>query len=228
MLSGRPLPSVFEYLGYQGARAAGLGEGESQIIGALTPAALSVAFAGLAGWLNAGRAAPSRLFVYLTEEQYQEVVNAGRLGKGYRGWWRVFGPPFDEGRVWATTYTPEQMKGISVIFRAMSAGIEPWRLSKLTRVIEIGEEAAGAFGTPFGPGFSLNPIGWGKGILGNQWQFRGTLAFAGSPITSLAGYGSYTTGQMIVFRMGELLRFGIYTGTPVATAIAIDRYFKPY
>jgi hypothetical protein len=54
-------PSVFEYLGYSGAKTLGFSEGTSQVIGSITPAALSLAFSGLGAYLTACFAAGTQL-----------------------------------------------------------------------------------------------------------------------------------------------------------------------
>jgi len=163
------------------------------------------------------------MFVHLTEAQYRNVLANGTLGQGYTGWRSILGFPFSEGRIWATRYAADELKGVMGVVRALSVGINPFRLPQMVRSIQITGEAAAAFSRPAGAAFSLNPIGWLKGIIGNQFQFRGTLPFSGGSISSLAGAGNFTPWQMAVLRAGEIERFLGYAGLTAAAYYAVDR-----
>lgn len=148
--------------------------------------------------------AKGTLYVHLTEEQYQKALANGTLGRGF------LGSLLDEGRIWATPYSQQELQGIGGFLRKLSFGLNPF--TKRSYAVEISGEAAAAFKLPFGPEFSWNAWGWTKGLLGNQYQFRGTLPFSGGPITSLAGANGYSAAQMAFYRFGELTRFGVLSG----------------
>lgn len=168
--------------------------------------------------LNAPRGTtPDRLFVHLRTDQYDAVVSSGFLGRSYQGASKVLLPPFDEGRIWATAYSREQLRGFRGAIRSLSEGINPLTVGARTKTIELTGEAAAAFTRPRGTGFSYNVFGWLKGTVGTQRQFRGQLRHLGSDtISSLDGSVLYTAPQLRVFRAGEFERLGIYGGTGLA------------
>ncbi len=127
--------------------------------------------------------------------------------------------PFDEGRIWATSYSREQLQGVRGFFRSLSEGINPLTVGGRTKTIELTGEAAAAFERPRGLDFSRNIFGWLKGTVGTQRQFRGQLRYTGSDaISSLAGSVLYTPQQLQMYRVGEWERLGVYGGTSLAVA----------
>lgn len=155
--------------------------------------------------------------MHLRKEQYDAVVNGGFLGKGYQGGSKILLPPFDEGRIWATAYSREQLKGFRGMFRSLTEGINPLTVGIRTHTIELTGEVAAAFARPRGIGFSHNVFGWLKGTVGTQRQFRGQLRFIdNSTISSLDGAVYYTGAQMRMLRAGEWTRMGLYGGTGIA------------
>lgn len=226
-----------EYLSFiGGAYALSGGTSRGPTLGGFATATLGgAAFGGalhgaglLVGRVGSGVLARSRallqsrsartLYVHVRESDYQQVLRTGFLGRGYRGARRILGPPFDEGRIWATPYTREQFTG----WRAALSGFRGKDLAQLTRTITITDEAADAFSLAFGPRFSWNPYGWLKGF-GRQYQFRGQLPYqSGMTIRSLAGASRYTFAQNVVFGLGELERLGIYSGAIAGGASVIS------
>jgi len=155
-----------------------------------------------------------RLFVHLSEENYADVVKKGTLGRGFIGGLK------DEGRVWATTYTRKELE--ESLLRRTSIGLTGGSIGAQT--IEITGDAAKAFSRPFGPRFSLNPLGWLK-ILGEQYQFRGTLRYVGGNVVStLEGATRYGAAQMLYYRAHELARFGLYIRIPSGIFERYGRY----
>lgn len=159
--------------------------------------------------------ASRKLYVHLTESDYEAVCANGYLGRGYQGAKGVFLPPFDEGRIWATRYTLDELQGA----RGILAGIDPGTLAKMTRTIQITDEAASGFSLAVGPGYSLNPFGWLK-AGGGQYQFRGLLPYQpGEAISTLDAARYFSTGQQAIYRLGELERLGIYSSPPIGVGI---------
>lgn len=160
---------------------------------------------------------PDRLFGHLRPDQYDAVVSSGFLGRGYQGASKVLLPPFDEGRIWATAYSREQLRGFRGAIRGLSEGINLLTVRARTKTIELTGEAAAAFTRPRGTGFSYNVFGWLKGTVGTQRQFRGQLRyFSSDTVSSLDGSVLYTAPQLRVFKAGEFERLGIYGGTGLA------------
>ena len=206
--------------GFTGTAVSGIMEGRP-IGEVMSDAKLAFAGSFLAGTVLAGigvgvRAArqairgPTRgdLYVHLTSQQYSAVQQAGRLGRGYRGWM------LDEGRIWATRYRADQFRGFRGMLRKLSIGQRPsWRPQ---HTIRITGEAAAAFSRAMGPRFSLNPWGWTKGLT-SQYQLRGTLRYSGGNIvSSTVGATAYSGTQMALYRTGELTRALVYSAVPGA------------
>ena len=161
----------------------------------------------------------NRLFVHLRPDQYDQVVSTGYLGRGYQGAGKVFLRPFDEGRIWATSYSRKQLTGIRGFFRSVSEGINPLSMGARTKTIELTGDAARAFARPRGFGLSYNLVGWLKGAAGTQRQFRGQLRYLGDDvISSLDNSVMYTNHQLRMYRLGELERLGMYSGGSAAIA----------
>jgi RHS repeat-associated protein len=159
--------------------------------------------------------ARTRVFVHLTEEQYTDIVKKGRIG-GHTGF-------LSEGRIWATPYTRAQLQGPLGILRRRSIGIDPF--VGITRTIEITDEAAAAFSRPFGFGFSRNPIGWTKGILGNQFQLRASLPYSGGRvIRDLTGAVYPTRVQLALYRAQEHALFLAWAGSGALAAKSVYEY----
>ena len=143
------------------------------------------------------------------------MTEAGQLGRGYQGIKKILMKPFDEGRIWATSYTPDQMKGIMGVFRRFRIGYKNPFAGNLKH-IRISGEAAAAFSKPVGTRFSWNLFGWTKGLT-PQYQFRGILSYSGKGvISSLSGSQGFTRNQMAAYRFGELWRMGLYGGGAAA------------
>ncbi|MFN9642336.1 MAG: RHS repeat-associated core domain-containing protein [Pirellula sp.] len=177
---------------------------------------------GIAKFLSSAPWGTGSLYVHLTEAQYEAVKASGYLGKGYQGLSEILLPPipfirktgFDEGRIWATAYSREQLSGVNGVFRLLSDGINPITFRARTKTIELTGEAANEFARPYGRTFSHNVFGWLKGVSGTQQQFRGRLKYVGNDvISSLDGSVLYTGHQMRSFRMGEWQRMALYGGT---------------
>lgn len=168
--------------------------------------------------------APSKagsLYVHLTEAQYDAIKASDYLGKGYQRLGKILLPGFDEGRIWATAYLRDQLKGFWGAIRSISEGLDPRTIASRTRTIELTGDAAAAFSRPRGLEFSFNAVGWLKGTIETQRQFRGQLRYSGTGvISSLDGAVHYTGWQMTAFRIVELERIGIYGGGLLGTYYA--------
>lgn len=109
--------------------------------------------------------------------------------------------------------------------RRLLTGIDPATLRRMQHSIEISGEAAAGFRIAFGPGFSLQPSGWGK-ALGAQYYLRGQLPYqAGTTITRIDSTLLLTfrnaPWRHLLLRGGELSRNVAYYSVPGGMVIYI-------
>jgi hypothetical protein len=162
---------------------------------------------------------PSRLYVHLTEHDYQEVLKTGYLGHPMPTAREVLLWPLAEGRIWATPYSLAQLRRTRLL--AFLSGLAPRRLSRLQHTIELTDEAASVFTLAFGPTFSAQVFGWSK-AAGRQFRFRGRRVYKWSgSVSSLDGAILWNARQTALLRAGEVERLALMLGVPTAIAVGI-------
>lgn len=161
--SGQQGPSVFQYAGYTGAQGLGLSQGTSQVVGAFTPLALSLAFLGGALALTPGGAGSAPSLVHLTDDLGKAgILNSGQI-VGARGIFAVPAAVADETALW----------------KLLRTGLLPGRTAN---AIPIPEAAAGLFSRPV----PLGPFSGWLYLGGTRYAPAGAInlatgAFSASP-----------------------------------------------